>query len=148
MSLNFENYAQKGHEFVNHLAVELGTKDISHAGRVLRCVLHALRNRLTHEESFQLLAQLPMAIKAVYVDGWKFSTDFKRLHHIEDFMDEVLKEDGMAASRDFRTEDEVKIAVEAVFKTLARYVSAGEIRHMIAVLPRELKALLTEAVAS
>jgi len=52
-------------------------------------VFHALRNWLSHEESFQLLAQLPMALKGVYVDGWKFDKAFNRLSHINDFLDEV-----------------------------------------------------------
>ena len=52
-------------------------------------MFHALRNWLSHEESFQLLAQLPMALKGVYVDGWKFDKAFNRLSHINDFLDEV-----------------------------------------------------------
>lgn len=148
MSLNFESYSQKGHEFINHVADELKIHDKGKAGRITRCVLRALRNRLSMEESFQLIAQLPMAIKAVYVDGWKVNATPLRMRYLDDFIDEMLKEDGAAAWHDFFSEKEMKLAIEAVFKTVARYVSPGEIEHVLAVLPHELKILLTEAVAS
>lgn len=55
------------------------------AARIIRSVLHALRNRLSHQESFQLIAQLPMALKAVYVDGWKIKKEFQRISHLNEF---------------------------------------------------------------
>jgi uncharacterized protein (DUF2267 family) len=81
MALDFEKYAAKGNEFVRLVAEDL---QVSHdrAGRIIRAVFHALRNRLNHEESFQLLAQLPMVLKGVYVDGWHFDKDFHRIRHI------------------------------------------------------------------
>ena len=65
--MNFHKYADKGNLILNEVASELGkNEDKKLAGRMLRSVLHVLRSRLTIEESFQLIAQLPMAIKAVY----------------------------------------------------------------------------------
>lgn len=66
MSLDFEKNARKGNEFVRRLAEELGAP-LDKAGRIIGAVFHALRNRLSHEESFQLLAQLPVSLKSVYV---------------------------------------------------------------------------------
>lgn len=68
--MNFEKYVEKGNLFLKELAQELGNPDDKEkAGRVLRTVLHVLRRRLTLEESFDLISQLPMCIKAVYIDG-------------------------------------------------------------------------------
>ena len=97
MGLRFDDYATKGKAFVAEVARELKTDDTDRAGRMLRCVLRALRNRLTVEESFQFLSQLPMAIKAVYVDGWKVRMNPSKIKHIEDFRTEVMKEDDFAA---------------------------------------------------
>ena len=78
MSIDFEKYAIKGNEFVSLITNALSVPK-ERAGRIIRAVFHSIRNRLTHEESFQLLAQLPMSLKGVYVDGWKFNKDLKRM---------------------------------------------------------------------
>jgi len=144
MTLNFEKYAAKGNEFLNKLAVRLGdAENRDRAGRVLKCVLRALRNRISIEESLQLISQLPMVIKAVYVDGWKLNHEFVRIKTIEDFSAEVMKEDGAAAWRDFSSVEEATDAIEAVMKTLADYVSAGELHDIIDLMPREIKQHFT-----
>lgn len=100
MSLDFEKYASKGNEFVKLVAEDLKVPR-EKAGRIIRAVLHSLRNRISHEESFQLMAQLPMVLKGVYVDGWKFDKDFNRISHLDDYLDEVRREDGGLAGYDF-----------------------------------------------
>jgi uncharacterized protein (DUF2267 family) len=140
MTLNFDKYAAKGNEFINRLAERLGDpENRDRAGRVLRCVLKSLRNRITIEESLQLVAQLPMAIKAVYVEGWRPHKEFIRIRTIEEFAEEVIKEDGLQAWRDFSGGTEALEAIEAVMKTLADYVSAGELHDVIGLMPEEIK---------
>ncbi|MBL7849842.1 MAG: DUF2267 domain-containing protein, partial [Cyclobacteriaceae bacterium] len=74
MTIDFEKYAMKGNEFMNILARRLGDENNrDRAGRVLRHVFAVLRNHISPEESLQLLSQLPVAIKGVYVDGWTLS---------------------------------------------------------------------------
>ncbi|MBL7924547.1 MAG: DUF2267 domain-containing protein [Bacteroidia bacterium] len=140
--MRFDEYAAKGKSFVAEVAKELKTEDTDRAGRLLRCVLRALRNRLTIEESFQFLSQLPMAIKAVYVDGWRVRMNPSKIRHIEDFRTEVMKEDDFAAIKDFYYEGAVDDAIKAVFKVLSYHVSAGEISHVLSALPAELRAEL------
>ena len=145
MSLDFEKYAIKGNEFVHLVADELKIQnDI--AGRIVRAVFHALRNRLTHEESFQLIAQLPMVLKGVYVDGWKFDTRFHRIKHIDDFLDEVRKENRSTADFDFGNDSRAKTTVSAVFKALHYFVSEGEMNDIIGVLPIDFKKLIRESI--
>lgn len=140
MPLNFEKHAAKGNEFVNRLAARLGDEDnIDRAGRVLRCVLHTLRSRLTIEESFQLLAQLPTAIKALYVEGWQPMRSHVKLRTLNEFGKEVIRLDGLSAWRDFSNLEDALKGIEAVVKTMADYVSAGELHDIIAVLPEDMK---------
>lgn len=146
MSLDFEKYAFKGNEFVSLVAEDLEVSE-KKAGRVIRSVLHALRNRLSHEESFQLLAQLPMALKGVYVDGWKFEKKFNRISHVNEFMDEIRLEDGGLAGYDFGNNANAKLAVAAVFKALTYFVSDGEMNDVIDVMPQELKEFIRESIA-
>lgn len=146
MSLNFEDYAINGNEFVRLVKEELEIPD-QKTGRIIRAVLHALRNRLSHEESFHLIAQLPMAIKGVYVDSWKFNKDFDKIRHINDFLDEVKKEDSGMAQYDFGNANTAKQAVAAVFKAISYFVSEDEMNHIILILPGELKVFIKEALS-
>lgn len=146
MALDFEKYAAKGNEFVNLVAGDLKTPR-EKAGRITRAVLHALRNHLTHEESFQLLAQLPIALKGIYVDGWKFDKNSTRIRHIGDFLDEVRKEDQQQAGYDFGNNKNAQTAVAAVFKAMDNFVSEGEFEDIIAMLPKELKEFVKDSLA-
>lgn len=147
MSLQFYAYARKGHEFVDEVARELSTSDIDRAGRMTRCVFRALRGRLSVQESFKLIAQLPMALKAVYIDGWRHPDDSAGINSVSDFISEVIKEDDRSAWRDFSSEEEVKDAVSAVFRVLAAHTVAGEFLNIVKVLPQELRTRLIEKVS-
>ena len=146
MSLNFDKYAVKGNEFVKLVADELNVP-MEKAGRVIRAVLHALRNRVSHEESFQLMAQLPMCIKGVYVDGWKFDKVYNRITHLNDFFDEARKEDGDIAGYDFGNNKKAEIAIASVFKALKYFISDGEMNDVIGVLPAEIGHFIKKSIA-
>lgn len=139
MTLDFEKYAMKGNEFIHQLEANLGSPDRGHAGRILRTTLRVLRNHLTFEESLQLLSQLPMAIKSVYVDGWK-KGEHQRLKTVDDFLIEIIREDGNSAWRDFSNKGEILEAVRAVIETMRIYVSPEEMDQALGTLPRKIQS--------
>jgi len=144
-ALNFEKYASKGNMLINEIAVEMvqtPAEGRNKAARSLRAVLHVLRQLIPLEESLQLLAQLPMCLKAVYVDGWKPLEPPRRVKHLDEFATMVYAEDGRAAASDFQSEEEVLEAVKAVFTVLKKHVTPGEIEDIRGSLPKELKSLL------
>lgn len=145
MSIDFDKYAAKGNEVVNMLAEDLQVPK-EKAGRILQAVLHALRNRLSMEESFQLMAQLPMALKSIYVDHWKYSNTFNRVKHLKDFLDEIRNEDHNMAGYDFGNDENAQVAIKAVFRTLYYYLSEGEMNDIITILPEELKRFIYQAL--
>lgn len=146
MGYNFEKYAGKANEFVKDVAERLGDPgDTDKAARVLKAVLHALRNRITIEESLQLIAQLPLFLKGVYVDGWKHG-EYKRKKHISEFVDEIIEEAGATGTYDFPTEESAIKAISAVFAVLKEQVSEGEINDIKAIFPVELKQLWDEQI--
>lgn len=147
MALDFNKFAAKGNEFMNILASELGfAENHPKAGRILKAVLHALRNHMTVEESIQLIAQLPMFLKAVYVENWTLRNDHKRVKHLKGFYQEIRELDGKTASADFDSDDDVSSAVTAVFVALRKYISLGELEDIRSVLPKELKGILNHPV--
>ncbi|MEQ6120740.1 DUF2267 domain-containing protein [Reichenbachiella sp. MALMAid0571] len=142
MALNFEKFAMQGNKFLKELAQKLGyDEDTERAGRILRAVLHVLRDQLTLEESIQMLAQLPMFLKAVYVEGWTLRKNKKKIRNLDDFRDEVRAID-KAISLDMYPDPHLEKAISVVFRQLAKYVSPGELEDMKAVLPKGLKSII------
>ena len=66
----FAQAAQQAQEWVNELADDLEWTD-RRAYRLLRNVLHALRDWLPQEEMADLAAQLPVLVRGIYFEGWK-----------------------------------------------------------------------------
>jgi uncharacterized protein (DUF2267 family) len=142
MPLDFLQYAAKGNAFVNAVADELNVPR-EQASRIIRCVFHAFRNRLSMDESFQLLAQLPMALKSVYVDGWNPNKEFIRIRDIDDFLDEIRGEDRGLAGYDFGNDQRALQAVSAVFKTLHDFISEGGFEGLVNSLPETYKTWMS-----
>ena len=76
MALNFNQYATEGNTFLKDYAKEMNMPhDRNKAGRIFTAIMHALRDIIPPEESLQLIAQLPMFLKAVYVNGWNIKKE-------------------------------------------------------------------------
>jgi uncharacterized protein (DUF2267 family) len=145
--MNFEKYASTGNEFLNEVAEELsipGDKDT--AGRILRAVLWTLRARLSQAESFDLIAQLPMMLKAVYVDGWRpGAVPDKHIRNVDDFVEAMMEHADQSALRDFPNPARARTCASAVFRVLKRHVSPGESKDIAGQLPKALQMLWTDA---
>jgi uncharacterized protein (DUF2267 family) len=132
----FDGTLQKTQVWLNEIMTELDWPDQPHkAYLALRTVLHALRDRLTVEEAVQLGAQLPMLVRGLYYEGWTLKGKPRKERHKEDFLDHIKE-----AFKDDYTSRPESIA-RAVFKTLARHTSEGEIKDVKELLPKVLREL-------
>jgi len=144
MALNFNQYATEGNTFIKEYAkqLNLGT-DTDKAGRIFTAIMHALRDIIPPEESLQLMAQLPMFIKGVYVHGWKLKKKKPKIKHMAEFIDLVRKHDGPAAVNDFEYSDEVaERYINTTFIYLRKYISLGEMEDIRDGLPKDLKSMV------
>lgn len=66
----FADSVEKTNEWIGDLANVLDGGDRREAYRVLAAFLHTLRDRLTIEDSARLAAELPLALRGVYFEGW------------------------------------------------------------------------------
>ncbi|WPP49795.1 DUF2267 domain-containing protein [Catalinimonas niigatensis] len=122
----FNKHAQEGNIFLSDLAKELGEPDnLQKAERILKVVMHTLRDRITLEESFQFTAQLPLFLKEVYVSEWKYRKSPVKIKHINEFIETAKMKALGTVSQDFAHDESAVLAVKSVFKVLGRYVSAG-----------------------
>ena len=120
---NFSQAAQQAQQWVNEVAGELDW-DAPRAHRLLRAVLHALRDWLPPEEMSDLAAQLPVLIRGVFFEGWRPLNGPGRDRSKGDFI--------IAVRREFGFEEEVDFdrAIVAVFHLIDRHVSAGEVEQV------------------
>ena len=128
---------EKTHIWLNELAAELGTDDRKYACRVLRAVLHAVRDRLTVDETAHLAAQLPELIRGIYYEGWKPSAVPETYHLSKPFLDRIAAEASLAG------ESEASYAAAAVIDVVRHHVSAGELDQVLDMLPAPVRAVVT-----
>ncbi len=131
-----DHSVEKAHIWLNELAAELGSEDHQYAYRVLRAVLHAVRDRLTVDEAAQLAAQLPELIRGIYYESWDPSRTPVRYHGSKPFLDRIAAEAFLGG------ESEASYAAEAVMDVLRHHVSAGEFEQVLGMLPPAVRAVV------
>ena len=147
MAINFDKYAQEGNLFIKNLSAALGhPEEKGRTGIVLRAVLHTLRDRLTVGESMHLLSQLPMFLKAVYVDNWKYSEKPESYKTIGDFTKAVEKHQEQFGEQQFSWNKSTEEIVQIVFRELGQYISRGEYKDIVAQLPEDLSRLFDASI--
>jgi uncharacterized protein (DUF2267 family) len=144
MALNFNQYATEGNTFLKNYTKEMNLGDNKDkAGRILSSILHALRDIIPTEESLQLIAQFPMFLKAVYVNGWTIKKNRPKIKRMADFIDLVRKHDGPSAINDFEYSEEVaEQYIDTTFILLRQYISLGEMEDIRDGLPKDLKSMI------
>ena len=143
MARDFKHYAEEAQKFVKILAVDLGCpQDIDKTKRILKAVLHTIRDRIIIAESFQLLAQLPMLIKGLYVENWKYAEQPSNFRTKKSLLQALIDSEHLSKSDDFPNEAFAIFALNMVLKNLSRYVSPGEMQDVVAEFPNEIKEII------
>lgn len=143
MALNFNQYAADANTFMKVYAEKLNIEDKDKAGRILSAILHGLREVISTEESLQLIAQLPMFLKAVYVNGWSGHKK-KRIKSMVEFIDLVYRLNGVTSVHDFGSDEQTTKYIKTTFLVLRKYISHGELEDIRTELPKELKSIIFE----
>ena len=143
MALNFNQFAVEANSFMKEYAEKLNITDKDKAGRILSSVLHGLREVISTEESLQLIAQFPMFLKAVYVNGWSGHKK-QRIKTMVEFIDLINRFDGVTSVHDFESDEVTTKYIKTTFLALRKYVSFGELKDVRTELPKELKSLIFE----
>jgi uncharacterized protein (DUF2267 family) len=130
----FSHAADQAQQWVNELADELGWNG-PHAHRLLRAVLHTLRDWLQPEEMADLAAQLPLLIRGIFFEGWNPSRSPYWERRKDDFI--TIVEDEL---NDDRMNDP-EAAIAAVFSLIDRHISPGEAEDVRNSLRKALRRL-------
>ncbi|MFA7253264.1 MAG: DUF2267 domain-containing protein [Patescibacteria group bacterium] len=132
----FDTTIQKSNLLINEIGRELGWEERpQQTYQALRVVLHALRDRLPAEEAMHFVAQLPLLIKGVFVDGWSLDEVPIKMNRKE-FMTRIGDE--LKLDIEGGIERVVHTVINKVFET----IDPAEADKIIAVLPEEIGELI------
>lgn len=141
MALNFNQFAVEANTFLKMYTKKLNVKDTEKAGRILSSILHALRDVISKEESLNLIAQFPMFLKAVYVNGWT-TRKKRKIKNMEEFINLIRKYNGVTSVNDFESDDTAESYIFTTFVALRKYISFGELEDIRTELPKDLKSMV------
>jgi uncharacterized protein (DUF2267 family) len=133
-----EHTVQLTHIWINELDLRLEWNDKPRSYRLLKAVLHTLRDSLQINEAADLGAQLPTLLRGAYYEQWKPATTPVKLHGVAGFLERVNHE----FKRDPLTDP--AMATMAVFQLLTKKVTEGEIYDVRRCLPLEIRNIWPE----
>ena len=135
---SLEHTVQITHIWINDLDKRLGWNNKPRAYRLLKAVLHALRDWLQINAAVDLAAQMPALLRGAYYEQWQPATVPVKKRTKADFLARVeqsFKADPLAHTGQ---------AVIAVFELLSGKITAGEIEDVRRALPADLRELWPE----
>jgi uncharacterized protein (DUF2267 family) len=136
---SLDHTIQLTHAWIDDLDRRLGWNNKPRAYRLLKAVLHALRDRLPPAELANLGAQLPTLLRGVYYEQWRPMATIVRTRSKGEFLSRV--------DADFKIDPlpHTAQAIMTVFRLLSDKITAGEIEHVRHALPEELRNIWPES---
>jgi uncharacterized protein (DUF2267 family) len=133
-----EHTVQLTHVWINELDSRLGWNNKARSYRLLKAVLHAVRDSLQVNEAADLGAQLPGLLRGAYYEQWRPAATPVKSRNVEDFLERV--------NRDFRRDplENSAQAAMAVFQLLTKKITEGEIEDVRRALPEEVRNIWPE----
>jgi uncharacterized protein (DUF2267 family) len=130
-----EHTLRTTNRWLRDVRLRLGEKHSHHAFRVLRAVLHVLRDHLSIDHVASLGAQMPLLLRGVLYEGWDPTGKPEKQRHQTDFVSEVK---GQLAPERL---DHAEGAIHAVLMALGSHLTAGEVIKLKRSLPYEIREL-------
>jgi uncharacterized protein (DUF2267 family) len=133
-----DHTVQLTHIWINELDSRLAWNNKPRSYRLLKAVLHALRDSLQVNEAVDLGAQLPGLLRGNYYEQWRPAITPIKNRSVDDFLNRVnedFKKDPLPNSAQ---------AVMTVFQLLTKKITEGEINDVRRALPEEVRNIWPE----
>jgi uncharacterized protein (DUF2267 family) len=129
---------QQANIWINEVDYRAGLLNKQRAYRLLRAVLHALRDQLTPDTAAHLSAQLPIFVRGVFYEGYNPSSMPAAIRDKDDFIARVVAIFGPEPPED------ISAAIGGVFDVLDARLSAGEMAQLRGQMTRDIRALFAD----
>lgn len=135
---SLDNATHQANVWLNELTDLMYWDDKQHSYRLLRSVLHALRDWMNTDEAADLGAQLPMLVRGIYYEGWNPSATPVRERNKDDFVARL--------QADFKTDplSNPDLGITAVLTVLANHLNHGELKQVRDSMQKPLRDLWPE----
>ncbi|HXF86984.1 MAG TPA: DUF2267 domain-containing protein [Xanthobacteraceae bacterium] len=132
---SLDHTVQLTHIWINELDEKLGWNNKPRSYRLLRAVLHALRDWLQVSEAADFAAQLPVLLRGVFYEQWRPGTAPVRKRSKAAFLarvQEAFKGDPLILSAR---------EITAVFELISSKITTGEVEDVRNGLPEDVREL-------
>ncbi|WP_236979527.1 DUF2267 domain-containing protein [Membranihabitans maritimus] len=148
--LNFEKLTQVSEIYMDELSKELGhPEEKKRVFKIWRAVMHTIRDRIHIGESFDLISPLPIILKGVYVQGWKFAEhpplDYMTLEEMKSSVKTLQNQYG---ERQFPWKKPTEVIISDTLNSLERFLPKAQSSHIINQMPKEIKEYLDSKMSS
>jgi uncharacterized protein (DUF2267 family) len=133
-----EQSLEKSNIWLNTLQRDLNLPQQKDAYRLLKVVLHSLRDRLPLNEAAQLGAQLPTFIRGLYYEGFKPGSITKRERNLGPFLQSIEKKMPRFYPK------QASEMLRGVFSLLNQFISPGEIADIKACCNEDIRRFWPE----
>ncbi|MHC0053047.1 DUF2267 domain-containing protein [Actibacterium sp. D379-3] len=130
-----DDAVQAANAWVNEVDDRTGWGHKQRSYRLLRAVLHVIRDHLNPDEAAQLAAQMPVLIRGIYYEGWNPSKTPVIERSRAGFIDRVQAE--------FETDPmgDAPEAIAAVMAMLDGRISDGEMEDVRGTFTKQIRTL-------
>jgi uncharacterized protein (DUF2267 family) len=132
----------KTQRWIAEISDGLEIEDRDHALAALRVVLHVLRDHLPLQAAVALGAQLPLLVRGMYYEGWRPEAKQDRPRAKSDVA--IL----IAAELPWATEHDLEKLTRTVLLVLRRHIDANEVEKLLHLLPKGLRELWSDSLAT
>ena len=121
--------------WINEVNAKTGWDHKQRAYRLLRQVLHVVRDHLNADEAAQLGSQMPVLVRGIYYEGWNPSKTPVTERKPEGFIQRVQE--------GFDTDPlgDAEQAIKAVFAVLENHISSGEMDDVKTTFTTKIRVL-------
>ena len=143
-NLGYEKFVQEANEYFNKLANDLGhPNEQSRASMIWRSVVHTIRDRIHMSEFLDFISPLPMLLKAMAIEGWKYRDKPKYNYETIEQMKTLVKaHQNQYGEYEFDWKMPTEEIISITLESLARYIPESQMEQVRGQLPAEVKEVI------
>lgn len=145
MEINYDKLATEENSCIEEIKQQLDLTCNFKAGKLIGRVLHTIRDSLTYSQSAELIQKLPDDLKVIYVSDWKLNSRQLTLKHLDNLVEEVIKNDQRHHHQVLITEVSALYAILITLKILNKYIDILAFDFFNYSLKQELAEAMSEA---